>query len=51
MPSQMDAGFVTEVVILLTWALTTWYVYLTFKESGHAKSKIIALTKSGTGFP
>ncbi len=44
MPRQLDASFVTEVVLLLTWALTTWYVYLTFKESGHAKAKTIALT-------
>ncbi len=36
MPRQLDASFVTEVVILLAWALTTWYVYFTFKESGHA---------------
>ena len=35
----MNASFVTEVVILLSWALTTWYVYFTFKESGHAKRK------------
>ena len=42
--SQLDASFVTEVVILLSWALTTWYVYFTFKESGHAKGKTIALT-------
>ncbi len=39
MPKQLDASFVTEVVILLTWALTTWYVYFTFIESGHAKRK------------
>ncbi len=44
MPRQLDASFVTEVVILLTWALTTWYVYFTFRESGHAKRKTIALT-------
>ncbi len=44
MPRQLDASFVTEVVILLAWALTTWYVYFTFKESGHAKAKTIALT-------
>ncbi len=44
MPSQLDASFVTEVVILLTWALATWYVYFTFRESGHAKAKTIALT-------
>jgi len=44
MPKQLDASFVTEVVILLTWALTTWYVYFTFRESGHAKRKTIALT-------
>ncbi len=44
MPRQLDASFVTEVVILLTWGLTTWYVYFTFKESGHAKAKTIALT-------
>ena len=44
MPSQLNASFVTEVVILLAWALTTWYVYFTFKESGHAKAKTIALT-------
>ncbi len=44
MPKQLDASFVTEVVLLLTWALTTWYVYLTFRESGHAKAKTIALT-------
>ncbi len=40
----MNASFVTEVVILLSWALTTWYVYFTFRESGHAKRKTIALT-------
>ncbi len=44
MPMQLDASFVTEVVILLAWALTTWYVYFTFKESGHAKAKTISLT-------
>jgi len=44
MPKQLDASFVTEVVMLLTWALTTWYVYFTFRESGHAKRKTIALT-------
>ncbi len=44
MPSQMDASFVTEVVILLVWGLTTWYVYFTFRESGHTKAKTIALT-------
>ncbi len=44
MPRQLDASFVTEVVILLGWALTTWYVYFTFRESGHAKRKTIALT-------
>ena len=44
MPSQLDASFVTEVVILLAWGLTTWYVYFTFRESGHAKAKTIALT-------
>ena len=32
MPRQLDASFVTEVVILLTWGLTTWYVYFTFRE-------------------
>ncbi len=41
MPSQLDASFVTEVVILLAWALTTWYVYFTFKESGHAKGRLL----------
>ncbi len=41
---QSDASCVTEVVILLSWALATWYVYFTFKESGHAKAKTIALT-------
>jgi len=40
----LDASFVTEVVILLAWALMTWYVYFTFRESGHAKAKTIALT-------
>ncbi len=44
MPEQLDSSFVTEVGILLVWALTTWYVYFTFKESGHAKAKTIALT-------
>ncbi len=44
MPRHLDASFVTEVVILLAWALTTSYVYFTFKESGHAKAKTIALT-------
>ena len=44
MPSQLDASFVTEVVILLVWGLTTWYVYFTFRESGHTKAKTIALT-------
>ncbi len=44
MPRQLDASFVTEVVILLVWAVTTWWVYFTFKESGHAKGKTIALT-------
>ena len=44
MPRQLDASFVTEVVILLTWALPTWYVYFTFRESGHTKAKTIALT-------
>ncbi len=44
MPRQLDSSFVTEVVILLAWALTAWYVYFTFKESGHAKAKTIALT-------
>ena len=44
MPSQMDASFVTEVVILLAWGLATWYVYFTFRESGHTKAKTIALT-------
>ena len=41
---HLDASFVTEVVILLGWALTTWYVYFTFRESGHAKRKTVALT-------
>jgi len=41
---QLDASFVTEVVILLTWAMTTWYVYFTFRVSGHTKAKTIALT-------
>ncbi len=44
MPEQLDASFVTEVALLLVWGLTTWYVYFTFKESGHAKGKTIALT-------
>jgi len=44
MVRHLDASFVTEVVILLGWALTTWYVYFTFKESGHAKRKTITLT-------
>ncbi len=44
MSSQLDASFVTEVVILLTWGLVTWYVYFTFRESGHTKAKTIALT-------
>ncbi len=44
MPRQLDASFVTEVVILLTWAMTTWYVYFTFRVSGHTKAKTIALT-------
>ena len=44
MPRQLDASFVTEVVILLVWALPTWYVYFTFRESGHTKAKTIALT-------
>ena len=44
MVKQLDASFVTEVVILLGWAFTTWYVYFTFSESDHAKRKTIALT-------
>ncbi len=44
MLEQLQANFVTEVGILLAWALTTWYVYFTLKESGHAKAKTIALT-------
>ena len=44
MARHLDASFVTEVVILLGWALTTWYVYFTFRESGHAKKKTITLT-------
>ncbi len=42
MPRHLDASFVTEVVILFTWALTTWYVYFTFKESGQPRQKTIA---------
>ena len=44
MHSQMDASFITEVLILLVWAATTWYVYITFKESGHTQRKTIGLT-------
>ena len=44
MVKQLDASFVTEVVILLGWAFTTWYVYFTFRESDHANRKTIALT-------
>ncbi|MCZ6804841.1 MAG: hypothetical protein O7D86_13165, partial [Proteobacteria bacterium] len=44
MVKHLDASFTTEVVILLGWALTTWNVYFTFRESGHAKRKTIALT-------
>ncbi len=44
MPRQLDASFVTEVVILLTWALTTWYVYFTFRDAGQPRKKTIALT-------
>ena len=44
MVKHLDASFVTEVVILLGWAFTTWYVYFTFRESGHANRKTIALT-------
>ena len=44
MPEQLDASFVTEVVLLLAWGLAPWYGYYTFKESGHAKGKTIALT-------
>ena len=44
MPEQLGASFVTEVVILLAWMLTAWYVYFTFKESSHAQGETIALT-------
>jgi len=43
-PRQLDASFVTEVVILLTWALTTWYVYFTFRDAGQPRQKTTALT-------
>ena len=43
MPQHLHASFVTEVVILLSWALATWYVFFTLKESGHAMAKTIPL--------
>lgn len=43
MPEQLHASFVTEVIILLVWAMTTSYVYFTLRESGHTKAKTITL--------
>lgn len=46
----MNYSPITEVLILSTWGITPWYVFYTFKRSGHSALKVYTLTAFVVGW-
>lgn len=40
---SFNAHFISEIAILLVWALLPYYTYITFKESGHGIAKSVGV--------